>query len=72
MSLKRWLKEDYKQVIFITIYSLILIYIVLITNIILMDIIAGIMVICCIILFVILEYQIRKDVKKKKNYKQGL
>ena len=77
MSLKEWLKEEYKQVI-LAIYSLIMIYVGLFVNIVLMFIIGGIILVCCVIWFVILEYQIRKEGKEEKErnkktiYKQGL
>jgi len=67
MSFKEWLKEEYKQIIFVVFYSLIIIYIGIFVNIVLMFIIAGIVIICCVIWFVILEYQIRKDIKKEEK-----
>lgn len=81
MGLKTQLMELYKKhkkIIFILIYSLIIIYIGLFINIILMYIIGGVVIIGCIgfiICFTILEYQIRKEEKNehkiiKKEYKE--
>ena len=60
MNLKEWLKELYKQVILIVIYTLIMIYMIytgLFENIIFMCmwIIGGIVLACCMICIVVLE-----------------
>lgn len=68
MSLRTWLKEEYKKVIFAIIYASIMTYIGLFVSIILMCIIGGVVIAGCIICFIILEYQTRKE----ENYKQGL
>jgi len=75
MSLKEWLKDNYKILICGIIYNIIIIIsLVIIINLgtfvdsIYIFITAGIVIICLVIYIIFLEYQIKKDNKKKEEY----
>ena len=71
MNLKRWLKEYYKISLCI-IYAIILISAVVFVGFIFASIIAGIGITCLVIYVVILEYRIRKYIKREKREKREI
>jgi len=69
MNLKRWFKENYKILIFCMIYTIIIIIITIFADFIYVCILTGIVIICNVICYIILEYQIRKNNKEEKEVK---
>lgn len=67
MNLKEILLEFYKEIIFFTIYTIIIFSIAMLSEHVFMYIIVGIVIVCVIIYVIISNHQINKEYKKEKN-----